>query len=215
MQLRSRARPSQHDRPSRQRTDLQRRPGPDAPEAPEAPNGPKSAARLAAEAAFAAFETVQRPLPPAGRLPLVVVRKARGLLPAPGPGEPQAVAAAPGEAGDRSPRVFRVETARPAEPATAGEAPTDASSVDALAPVRLRRRAMVDKRPGPVLQVFSATGRYEPLLATLAGLEPVFASIRQAQSQLLTDDAHAAAWRDLSHTAGEIGKHIAAALAAA
>ena len=190
MQLRSRARPSHH----------------------EAQDERKSAARLAAEAAFS---TVAQPRPPAGQ-PRVVVRKARGLVPTPGPSEPLVAAAAPGESGDRGSRVFRVETARQPDAAPPAEALAAAAGVDALAPTRpRRRRATADKQPGPVLQVFSATARYEPLRVALAGLEPVFASIRQAQSQPLTDDTHADAWQRLSQGAGEIGKQIAAALAAA
>lgn len=204
--------------------------------ATDSSEAPKSAARLAAEAVFALPE---RELSPADA-PQVVVRKARVVaaaapMPMPIP-MPQSPASAPPKA--EVPRVFRVDTpidaqaalarARFAQPA--GAVPAAAVDAPAFERIARNKRIAVDKRPGPMVQLFQAppTARSEALvapesaaepqfqaqelLAQLAQLEPVFESIRHAQSLRLVDDQSARAWQRLSLQAETIRKQIDDAL---
>jgi len=196
----------------------------------DAPDAPKSAAWLAAEAAF---PVSQRPLPPASQ-PLVVVRRARGLLDTPGFTESERTETPRIDVVGRGSRVFRIETALIADPSEPAKSPlpsaAPADPVDTLeAAPRVSRgqRIAVDRRPGPVQQVFQAPPtrraeadvaggsltagqdcRPEVLAQELAGLDAVFDSIRRAQAVGPIDDAFAAEWQRLSRRADEIQRSI-------
>lgn len=162
-----------------------------------------STARLAAEAAFAAPPRVA---PPSGR-PQITVRRARGAAPAPPVAQddgPPEVAAA-----NKSPRVFRVDAARAAEPGRAAgdEVPTPV-------PVPPRRRHGTDRRPGPVVrlvQPLPASADDQPtarqlaaMAATLAGIDPVLRAIERAQSFVFIDGRFADAWQALAERASAL-----------
>lgn len=189
-----------------------------------APEAPKSAARLAAEAVF---ELPEQALPQVNPTQ-VVVRRARVFARAVAPASPDSAASAEDAANAvlklDGPRVFRVDT--PADTRASGAQQNGANPIGPAPAERVARnkRIAVDKRPGPMLQVYQAppthrldaevspgsaqTLRPQALLEELACLEPVFESIRRAQSFSLVDRRLALEWQRLARHADAIQKQI-------
>jgi hypothetical protein len=158
--------------------------------APDASGAARSAAWQRAEGVFAMP-------PPAPQVPtaVVTVRKSRvagrgiATVAADAAEAPQAVDLSAAQ--DKGPRVFRLEPAPSLAPAAV---PPDTVQ----APPPRQRRIASDKRPGPVLRVFSAPDaadaddgamdavapkhRIEALGQMLGGVDQVLADIRRARS---------------------------------
>ena len=171
-----------------------------------------SAARLAAEAVFSAPAVLPGSQGPA---PLVIVKRARRVLPLPADAAP--TAGLPDAQPDKGPRIFRLPTPGPAMPAVQEPVPAAQATV---APVLRRRRRPDDRRPGPVLQLVAPPPppprKPEPadwlaLADELAALAPVLAAIERAQAFRFMPDDHGAEWQALQQQAEALAKQIRAA----
>jgi hypothetical protein len=179
---------------------------PRSPE-PDAPEGPKSPAWIAAEHLFAHRQPASSLATPA----VVIVKRRRAVVLQGGPlgGDRPAAPAAGSDA--LQPRVFRLPGAPSEAPAPAAE-PVPPQAL----PVRKRRSAAPDKRPGPVAHLVveppaapAAPDLNPRLLAErLAEVEPLLDAIRTARAFRFTDDRAQADWRRLSGVADRLFEQI-------
>ena len=152
---------------------------------------------------------------PQGPAPLVIVKRARRVLPPPADATP--TAGEPEAQPDKGPRIFRLPTPGPATPAAPEPVPAVQAS---LAPVLRRRRRPDDRRPGPVLQLVAPPpppprkpdpADWQALADELAALAPVLAAIERAQAFQFMPDDHGAEWQRLQQQAEALARQIRSA----